>query len=76
MKKLVLTALVLLTASIQAQETGNAAVTSSDAGAGNNWDNWVFAGGSLAAAATGLIVLFVTGANGPNVGDPVTPVVH
>lgn len=71
MKKLVLTALVILTASMQAQEPGNAAVTSSNTG--RRWDSWVFTGGTLVAATTGLIVLFVNGINGPNVGDPVIP---
>lgn len=77
MKRLVFTALVILTASAHAQDTtGNAAVSGSSTSSGNSWDTWIFTGGSLAAAATGLIVVFANGLNGPNVGDPFTPTSH
>lgn len=59
MKKLisifVLTA--LLSGNLQAQQTGAGASTSSNAGLGNNWQNWAFAGSAMVTAACAIFVV-------------------
>lgn len=72
MRKLVFAAMIILTANVQAQDTGNAAVNASNAGTGNSWDKWMFTGGIFAAVAGGVISLIVTGANGSSPADPFT----
>ncbi len=55
--KLVTIAALLSTATLSAQETGEAAVSASSAARNNTWQNWIFAGGAIVAAAVGITVV-------------------
>jgi ribose/xylose/arabinose/galactoside ABC-type transport system permease subunit len=44
-----------------AQPAGGAASSATNSGKKNEWQNWVFAGGSLLAATAGLIAIALTG---------------
>lgn len=64
MKKIVLSALILLMTNANAQTTGNAAMEASDA---STKTAWVFTTIGLAMIGGGLVSLFVGSANGSNV---------
>lgn len=61
---LVLSLALLSGAGVSAQPPGGGASNGSQAGKKNEWQSWIFAGGAVAAAATGLIMIAVTGGSG------------
>ena len=56
MKKLVVS-LLLIAASLPAQETGSAASSAASTGGGSEWENWTFAASALVTAAVGIFVV-------------------
>jgi len=63
MKKLIISALIILTATAQAQTTGEAAVATAKVAKENNWQNWVFAGCALLTAAGAIFVVSMHNGN-------------
>ena len=58
-------AVALLSGSgLSAQPAGGAASQASMSGKKNEWQSWVFAGGALAAASAGLLIIAITGGGG------------
>lgn len=67
MKKFVLAAMLAISLSVHAQDTGAAAANGNNAGTNSNWDKWAFTAGGVLAVAGGLASLFAVGANGSDV---------
>lgn len=57
MKKIICLLLLFLGTHLQAQPTGVAAASSSDAGTSNSWKYWTLAGGGLAVVAVGVLLV-------------------
>ncbi len=63
MKRIVTFALIVLTATLQAQTTGETAVSTMRMARSNNWQIWTFASCALATAAGAVFVITMESGN-------------